>query len=121
MAPLINKRVEVVGSERKDLNGLRGMAVSFDHAMGRYMVKIDGNSAPTGVRPKHLKDVMAAKAAAGQTETKVANGAFGAGGTAAQPVESVLGAREEEREEKEAAQVKERCLGGRELHVTHLP
>ena len=46
------------------------MAMSFDHAMGRYTLKIDGNPAPVQVRPKNLKDVAAMKAAAAEAEAR---------------------------------------------------
>ena len=38
--PLLGKRVVVIGTSREDLNGKGGMAVSFDHARGRYVVSI---------------------------------------------------------------------------------
>ena len=39
--PLLGKRVVITGTSRKDLNGRAGVATSFDHARGRYVVELD--------------------------------------------------------------------------------
>ena len=31
----------IIGASREDLNGRAGVATSFDHALGRYMVELD--------------------------------------------------------------------------------
>ena len=46
--PLLQRRVELRGlSGRPELNGRRGVAVSFDHKTGRYGVQLDGESSST--------------------------------------------------------------------------
>ena len=40
--PLLGKHVVVTGTSREDLNGRTGVATSFDHARGRYVVELDG-------------------------------------------------------------------------------
>ena len=62
LAPLMDKRVEIHGTSRADMNGKRGVATDF-HPMGgirgdrtiwRYTVKLDGGEAfklkPANVR-----------------------------------------------------------------------
>ena len=39
--PLLGKRVVITGTSREDLNGRAGVATSFDHARGRYVVELD--------------------------------------------------------------------------------
>ena len=34
--PLVNRRVEIFGTDRKDINGKRGMAMHFDISMSKY-------------------------------------------------------------------------------------
>ena len=41
--PLLGKRVVITGTSRKDLNGKSGVATSFDHARGRYVVELDNS------------------------------------------------------------------------------
>ena len=41
--PLLGKHVVVTGTSREDLNGRTGVATSFDHARGRYVVELDGS------------------------------------------------------------------------------
>ena len=38
--PLLGKPVVVTGTSREDLNGRAGVAASFDHARGRYVVEL---------------------------------------------------------------------------------
>ena len=38
--PLLGKRVVIIGTSREDLNGRAGVAVSFDHPRGRYVVSV---------------------------------------------------------------------------------
>ena len=58
--PLLGKRVSITGTSREDLNGQTGVATSFDHAGGRYVVELDsegkGKSEPAKLRlkPVHL-------------------------------------------------------------------
>ena len=42
--PLLGKRVLITGTSREDLNGKTGVATSFDHARGRYVVALDKQS-----------------------------------------------------------------------------
>ena len=42
--PFLGKQVVITGTSREDLNGRTGTAASFDHARGRYVVELDGNS-----------------------------------------------------------------------------
>eukprot|EP00629_Pelagomonadales_sp_RCC1024_P006389 CAMPEP_0119289058 /NCGR_PEP_ID=MMETSP1329-20130426/38351_1 /TAXON_ID=114041 /ORGANISM="Genus nov. species nov., Strain RCC1024" /LENGTH=243 /DNA_ID=CAMNT_0007289843 /DNA_START=46 /DNA_END=773 /DNA_ORIENTATION=+ len=44
-APFIGQRVEVTGTSRADLNGSKGLAVSFDDGKGRYCVKMSSGLA----------------------------------------------------------------------------
>ena len=39
--PLLGQRVVITGTSREDLNGRAGVATSFDHARGRYVVELD--------------------------------------------------------------------------------
>ena len=39
--PLLGKRIVITGTSREDLNGRAGVATSFDHARGRYVVELD--------------------------------------------------------------------------------
>ena len=41
--PLLEKRVQIVGTSRDDLNGKTGVASEFDHARGRYVVELDSS------------------------------------------------------------------------------
>ena len=58
--PLLGKRVSITGTSREDLNGRTGVATSFDHAGGRYVVELDSEgknkSEPAKLRlkPAHL-------------------------------------------------------------------
>ena len=58
--PLLGKRVSITGTSREDLNGRTGVATSFDHAGGRYVVELDSEgkskSEPAKLRlkPVHL-------------------------------------------------------------------
>ena len=38
--PLLGKRVVIIGTSREDLNGKAGLADSFDHSRGRYVVSV---------------------------------------------------------------------------------
>ena len=40
--PLLGKRVSITGTSREDLNGRTGVATSFDHTGGRYVVELLG-------------------------------------------------------------------------------
>ena len=39
--PLLGTRVVITGTSRKDLNGRAGVAATFDHARGRYVVELN--------------------------------------------------------------------------------
>ena len=39
--PLLGNQVSITGTSREDLNGRAGVATSFDHAGGRYVVELD--------------------------------------------------------------------------------
>ena len=39
--PLLGKQVVITGTSREDLNGRAGVATSFDHARGRYVVELE--------------------------------------------------------------------------------
>ena len=62
--PLLGKRVSITGTSREDLNSRTGVATSFDHAGGRYVVELDrkgkGKSEPAKLR---LKPVNLARSA----------------------------------------------------------
>jgi len=60
--PLLGKRVSITGTSREDLNGRTGVATSFDHTGGRYVVELDseGESEPAKLR---LKPVNLARSA----------------------------------------------------------
>ena len=54
--PLLGKRVVVTGTTREDLNGSIGVATSFDHARGRYVVALDKQGGKEmALRPEHLR------------------------------------------------------------------
>ena len=55
--PLLGKRVSITGTSREDLNGRTGVATSFDHAGGRYVVEFDseGESEPAKLKLKPVK------------------------------------------------------------------
>ena len=42
--PLLGKRVVITGTSREDMNGRTGVATSFDHARGRYVVELGDRS-----------------------------------------------------------------------------
>ena len=45
--PLLGQRVVITGTSREDLNGRTGVATSFDHARGRYVVELDSKEGET--------------------------------------------------------------------------
>ena len=55
--PLLGKRVVITGTSREDMNGKIGMATSFDHARGRYVVVFMDKQGGREVAlvPKHLR------------------------------------------------------------------
>ena len=58
--PLLGKRVVVVGTSREDLNGRAGVAATFDHARGRYVVELDSSQGENEkervkLKPENLK------------------------------------------------------------------
>ena len=59
-APLMDKRVEIHGTSRADMNGKRGVTTDFhpmdedDNATWRYAVKLDGGEA-FKVKPAHVR------------------------------------------------------------------
>ena len=50
--PLLEQQVVITGTRRDDLNGLVGVAASFDHERGRYVVELDGKGKN---KPEKLK------------------------------------------------------------------
>ena len=40
--PFLGKRVQITGTSREEMNGRAGVAGSFDHARGRYVVELEG-------------------------------------------------------------------------------
>ena len=58
--PLLGKRVSITGTSREDLNGLTGVATSFDHARGRYVVEVNSKgkieSAKLRIKPENLAE-----------------------------------------------------------------
>ena len=50
--PLLEQRVAITGTTRDDLNGRVGVATSFDHEGGRYVVELDGKGQ---TEPEKLK------------------------------------------------------------------
>ena len=56
--PLLGKRVVITGTSREDLNGKTGVATSFDHARGRYVVAFGKQGKKeVALRPQHLRSV----------------------------------------------------------------
>ena len=58
--PLLGTRVVITGTSREDLNGRAGVAATFDHARGRYVVELDrrggGNAKEQlKLKPENLK------------------------------------------------------------------
>ena len=54
--PLLGKKVVIAGTSREDLNGKTGMATSFDHAQGRYVVALDKQGdKEMALRPQNLR------------------------------------------------------------------
>ena len=53
--PLLGQRVVITGTSREDLTGTAGVATSFDHARGRYVVELDsreGEKEKERLKPK---------------------------------------------------------------------
>ena len=50
--PLLGTRVVITGTSREDLNGRVGVAATFDHARGRYVVELDNERMK--VKPQNL-------------------------------------------------------------------
>ena len=64
--PLLGKRVVITGTSREDLNGRAGVATSFDHARGRYVVELDSRKGEKEkeqlkLKPEHLTTKMGRK------------------------------------------------------------
>ena len=57
--PLLGKSVVITGTSREDLNGKTGVAISFDHARGRYLVGLNKAALQGGkelaLKPQHLR------------------------------------------------------------------
>ena len=53
--PLLEKRVQIVGTSRDDLNGRTGVASEFDHARGRYVVDLGRRGGRGGSRNEKVK------------------------------------------------------------------
>ena len=64
--PLLGQRVVITGTSREDLNGRAGVATSFDHARGRYVVELDSKEGEKEkerlkVKPQNLSTQTARK------------------------------------------------------------
>ena len=64
--PLLGKRVAIAGTSREALNGRAGVATSFDHARGRYVVELDSKEGEKEkerlkLKPQNLSTKMARK------------------------------------------------------------
>ena len=64
--PLLGQRVVITGTSREDLNGRTGVATSFDHARGRYVVELDSKEGEKEkerlkVKPQNLSTQTARK------------------------------------------------------------
>ena len=64
--PLLGQRVVITGTSREDLNGRTGVATSFDHARGRYVVELDSKEGEKEkellkLKPENLNTKMARK------------------------------------------------------------
>ena len=62
--PLLGKPVVITGTSREDMNGHAGVAMSFDHARGRYVVEFARGKGKTSgkktkgqlkIKPEHLR------------------------------------------------------------------
>ena len=71
LAPLMDKRVEIHGTSRADMNGKRGVAIDFhynreDESKWRYTVQLDSGEAfkvkPANVRAEGTGGTSASKA-----------------------------------------------------------
>ena len=58
--PLLGKRVVITGTSREDLNGRAGVATSFDHARGRYVVELDSRKGEKE-KPENITTKMGRK------------------------------------------------------------
>merc|ERR1711988_997372 len=64
--PLLGQRVVITGTSREDLNGRTGVATSFDHARGRYVVELDSRGGEKEkeklkLKPENLTTTMGRK------------------------------------------------------------
>ena len=64
--PLLGQQVIITGTSREDLNGRTGVATSFDHARGRYVVELDSRGGEEEkerlkLKPQNLSTKMARK------------------------------------------------------------
>ena len=71
--PLLGTRVVITGTSREDLNGRAGVAATFDHARGRYVVELDGREEGENAKERlKLKpeNLMPEKITPGRTQGK---------------------------------------------------
>ena len=64
--PLLGQRVVITGTSREDMNGRAGVATSFDHARGRYVVELDSKEGEKEkeqlkLKPQNLSTKLARK------------------------------------------------------------
>ena len=64
--PLLGTRVVITGTSREDLNGRAGVAATFDHARGRYVVELDSKEGEKEkerlkIKPQNLSTKLARK------------------------------------------------------------
>ena len=50
--PYLGKQVVITGTSRKDRNGRAGTATSFNHALGRYVVRLECCGDSRTLKPK---------------------------------------------------------------------
>ena len=53
--PLLGKPVVITGTSRGDLNGRAGVARSFDHVRGRYVVELQAKARNEGTQKMKVK------------------------------------------------------------------
>ena len=83
LAPLMDKRVEIHGTSRADINGKRGVAADFhwyeDESKRRYTVQLDSGEA-FKVKPANVRaEGVSGSAGAGKAKGKGKDGKKGRG------------------------------------------
>ena len=78
VAPLMDKRVEIHGTSRADINGQRGVAIDFHYCRGglskwRYTVQLDSGEA-FKVKPANVRAEGTSGAGSSKAKAKGQNG-----------------------------------------------